>query len=121
MTSERLGFGRWREEDGALATAIWGDPEVTRLTGGPFTPEQVHERFTTEISNLRRDGIQYWPIFRLGAGEHLGCCGLRPRDVGAGVLELGFQLRREAWGRGYASEAAQTVIAWAAANAASQH
>ncbi len=116
MTSDRLGFGTWEKEDGKLATAIWGDPEVTRLTGGPFTTEQVYERLVTEISNLRSDGIQYWPIFRLDTGEQLGCCGLRPRDVAAGVLELGFQLRREAWGQGYASEAAKTVIAWAAAN-----
>lgn len=37
MVSERFGFGIGREEDADLAAAIWGDPEVTKLTGGPFT------------------------------------------------------------------------------------
>ncbi|SRR5258708_24505926 len=115
MASERLGFGVWAKDDEVLAAAIWGDPEVTRLTGGPFEPWQVRERLAAEISNLLRHGIQYWPIFRLDTGEHVGCCGLQPRDVAAGVLELGFQLRLEAWGQRYASEAARAVIAWAAA------
>jgi len=113
MVSERLGFGSWTQDDLPLAAAIWGDPEVTRLTGGPFTPRQVQARLDAEISNLLHHGIQYWPLFRLDTGEHVGCCGLRPRDMDAAVMELGFHLRREAWGHGYASEAAKAVIAWA--------
>jgi len=116
MTSQRIGFGEWADGDDGLAEAIWGDPEVTKLTGGPFSAEQVHARLASEIANLRRAGIQYWPIFRLDTGEPLGCCGLRPREAETGVFELGYQLRREAWGQGYASEAARTVVAWAAAN-----
>lgn len=114
MASERLGFGRWTKDDDGLAATIWGDAEVTRLTGGPFEPWQVRERLAVEISNHLRYGIQYWPLFRLDTGRHVGCCGMRPRDTAAGVLELGFQLRRDAWGQGYAVEAARAVIAWAA-------
>ncbi|WP_293905237.1 GNAT family N-acetyltransferase [Phenylobacterium sp.] len=115
MTSERLGFGTWTTDDDALATAIWGDPEVTRLSGGPFTPVQVRTRLEAEISNLLHHGIQYWPLFRRDTGAPVGCCGLQPRDPAAGVLELGYHLRREAWGQGYATEAGRAVIAWAAA------
>ena len=114
MRSERLGFGVWTQDDGALATAIWGDPDVTRLTGGPFAPWQVEARLANEISNGLDHGIQYWPLFRLDTAEHVGCCGLRPRTGDDAVFELGFQLRRASWGQGYASEAARTVIAWAA-------
>ncbi len=110
LTSERLGFRAWREDDEALALAICGDPEVTRYSGGPFTEAQVLRRLATEIANLRRFGIQYWPIFRRDDGAHLGCCGLRPRKEGPDVFELGFHLRREAWGRGYAFEAATAII-----------
>ena len=115
MTSQRLGFGVWRAQDVDLASAIWGDNAVTRWTGGPFTPDQVQARLSTEISDLIEHGVQYWPIFHLDTGDHLGCCGLRPRDADAGVLELGYQLRPGAWGRGYASEAARAVIDWAEA------
>ena len=114
MTSERLGFGVWTQDDGGLAAAIWGDPEVTRLTGGPFAPWQVEARLASEISNGLNHGIQYWPLFRLDTHEHVGCCGLRPRASDDTVLEFGFQLRRASWGQGYASEAARAVIAWVA-------
>lgn len=75
MTSTRLGFGEWMRDDTALATGLWGDPEVTRLTGGPFDPAQVLARLAAEISNLSHHGVQYWPLFRLDTGEHVGCCG----------------------------------------------
>lgn len=41
---------------------------------------------------------------------HLGCCGLRPYRLEDGIYELGFHLRPEHWGQGYATEAARAVI-----------
>lgn len=114
MLSERLGFGTWQNDDDALAATIWGDAEVTNLTGGPFTPKQVRERLDAEIANQRVHGSQYWPLFQLDRGTLAGCCRLRPRDMASGTLELGFQLCRNAWGQGYATEAAKAVIAWTA-------
>jgi [ribosomal protein S5]-alanine N-acetyltransferase len=113
--TDRLRFGIWREEDGPLAAAIWGDPEVTLLTGGPFSARQVAERLREEIENWQRFAIQYWPLFRVSDGHLVGCCGLRPRDIAAGILELGFQLCRDNWRQGFATEASCAVIDWARA------
>jgi ribosomal-protein-alanine N-acetyltransferase len=113
LTSTRLGFSAWTLDDLPLAAGLWGDPDATKLTGGPFTPAQVSERLEREISNLKRHGIQYWPIFLRETGEHVGCCGLQPRDAETGVYELGFQLCRAFWRRGLAREAAEVVIAHA--------
>ncbi|UZW57326.1 GNAT family N-acetyltransferase [Sphingobium sp. JS3065] len=113
MATARLRFGVWRDEDMALAQAIWGDAEVTKLTGGPFTVEDVAERLAVEISNWRLHGIQYWPVFHLSDGRLAGCCGLRPRDMNARIAELGFQFCADAWGQGFATEASTAVIEWA--------
>ena len=115
LRSERIGFRCWSVEDLDLAQRLWGDPEVTRLIGGPFTDEEVTTRLHREIETEREARVQYWPIFLLTNDQHLGCCGLRPYgDRPAGeVLELGFHLRRDAWGFGYAQEAARAVIAHA--------
>ncbi len=113
LASARLGFGTWSWDDLPLAMGLWGDPDVTRLTGGPFTAAQVRERLAKEIHNLEQHGIQYWPLFARETGEHVGCCGIQPRDAANGVCELGFQLRRAWWGRGLARDAAQVVIAHA--------
>lgn len=111
--TERLRFGLWHDDDDAMAQAIWGDPDVTRFTGGPFTPGQVMERLAREVGNGRRHGIQYWPLFLRADDRLIGCCGLRPREGEQGVAEFGFQFRPDAWGRGYATEAATTAIGWA--------
>jgi RimJ/RimL family protein N-acetyltransferase len=113
LTSARLGFSTWTHDDFPLAMGLWGDFEVTRLTGGPFTPTNIADRLEREVTNLQRHGVQYWPIFVLKTGEHVGCCGLQPRDPANGVCELGFQLCRAFWGRGLGREAAETVISYA--------
>lgn len=116
MATERLRFGIWQDDDAPLADAIWGDAEVTELTGGPFTTEEVAQRLASEIENWRVHRIQYWPVFGLAGSTLVGCCGLRPRDTNARVAELGFQLCRRSWGQGYAFEASRAVIEWARAH-----
>lgn len=110
LQTERLGFRPWSEDDLGLALGLWGDPEVTRLIGGPFSEEQVQERLSREIATQRSHGVQYWPMFLLTTGEHVGCCGLRPHRLEEKIYEIGFHLRRAQWGRGYAPEAARAVI-----------
>lgn len=110
LKSARLGFDVWSAQDFALALGLWGDSEVTKLTGGPFTEAQVSERLSREVANHERHRIQYWPNFLLRTGEHLGCCGLQPHFPNEGIYELGFQLRKVFWGQGFGREAAETVI-----------
>ena len=86
---------------------------MTRLIGGPFSREQVRKRLAREIATFREHGMQYWPIFLLTTGEHIGCCGLRPYNAGERVHELGFHIRKAHWRQGYAQEAARAVIAHA--------
>jgi RimJ/RimL family protein N-acetyltransferase len=110
MRSARLGFGEWTPDDSALALALWGDPRVTRLIGGPFSAAQIRDRLAREITHRAAHGIQYWPVFRLADDAHVGCCGLRPFPEQEGVREMGFHLRPEHWGQGYATEAGQAVL-----------
>jgi RimJ/RimL family protein N-acetyltransferase len=52
-------------------------------------------------------------MFLLETGEHIGCCGIHPRDKSKGVWELGCHLRRAFWSHRLGREAAQAVIAYA--------
>lgn len=110
MRTARLGFGRWTGDDLDLAMGLWADERVTRLIGGPFSEIQVRDRLAQEIATDTVHGIQYWPIFRLSDDAHVGCCGLRPYPDELGILEIGFHVRHEHWGRGYAAESARAVI-----------
>jgi RimJ/RimL family protein N-acetyltransferase len=70
----------------------------------------VAERLQAEITMNEQHGIQYWPIFALATGEHVGCCGIRPYDPPARIHEFGVHIRSACWRRGYAHEASRAVI-----------
>lgn len=118
MRTSRLGFSTWSRDDLALAMGLWGDARVTRLIGGPFSRRWIEERLVLEISTQSRCGFQYWPLFRISDDAHVGCAGLRPVPDSEGVLELGFHLRTEYWGQGFATESARAVIMYAFSTAA---
>jgi len=113
LRSERLGFRCWSQEDLPLAQELWGDIEVTRFFGGPFSDEEIRKRLEREIQRMNAYQFQYWPIHWLSDDEHVGCCGLRPYRLEDGIPELGFHLRPKFWGRGLAPEAARAVIDFA--------
>ena len=113
LKSMRLGFRCWSRDDLPLARELWGDIEVTRFFGGPFSCEEVGQRLEREIIRMNTHGFQYWPIHLLSDNEHVGCCGLRPYRPEGQVHELGFHLRPKYWGRGLALEAARAVIPFA--------
>jgi ribosomal-protein-alanine N-acetyltransferase len=72
---------------------------VTRsISAAPMTDEEVEGPLAREIAAQEAHGIQYWPVFLLATGEHLGCCGLRPYQPG--TPEVGVHLRSMHWGKG---------------------
>ena len=95
-------------DDAELAFSLWGNPEVMRFIGGPYSREKVIARVQSEIENLATKHVQYWPLFH--GDTFIGASGLRPRDD---IFTLGFHLLPEHWGRGYAPEAARAVISYA--------
>ena len=113
LKSARLGFRCWTEEDLPLALALWGDPEVGRFIGGPFTARKVEERLAEHIAMMKSHNMQYWPVFLLTGGEFAGCAGLRPYQLEKQIHELGVHLLPAYWGRGFAKEASQAVIEFA--------
>jgi RimJ/RimL family protein N-acetyltransferase len=111
LQSPRLGFRCWRDVDLPLAVNLWGDPAVTRyIAARGYTLHEVRIRLQSEIDSERTYRMQYWPIFLLATGEHIGCCGLRPRENQPEIPELGVHLVPHHWRQGYAFEAASRVI-----------
>jgi RimJ/RimL family protein N-acetyltransferase len=113
LTTRRLGFRVWTNDDLELALGLWGDPDVARMirAGGPPPRDEIASRLDLEIVSQREHGIQYWPIFLLATGAHVGCAGLRPYRPE--VPEFGVHLHRTYWGQGVAAEAATAVIRYA--------
>ncbi len=115
LETERLVLRRFTEADVDHLVALDGDPEVMRyLSGGAPTPRDVIERdilprflCSYEVSA----GFGYWAAIEKGSGDFLGWFSFRPRNgASSGEVELGYRLRRAAWGRGYATEGARALI-----------
>jgi [ribosomal protein S5]-alanine N-acetyltransferase len=113
LKSERLGFRWWTADDLPLAQQLWGDVEVTKYFGGPFSEDEVRKRYKRERARRMVHGYQYWVIELLATGEFVGVCGLQPNNPADEIIELGFHLVPKFWGQGLATEAARAVIPYA--------
>jgi [ribosomal protein S5]-alanine N-acetyltransferase len=111
--SKRIGFRWWTLDDFVIAKELWGDPEVTKLLSkAPLSDIKIRERLSSEIERAKTYGIQYWSMFELTTGQHIGCSGLRPYSPGESTYELGFHLRPSYWGKGFATEAGKAVLTY---------
>ena len=95
--------------------ALNSDPAVMRyITGRPDTPEDT-QRMIDQVKARWADwGYSWWAFIELGSGELIGagCVQHLGRDA-AKPHEIGWRLRRDRWGQGYASEAAQAMAMFA--------
>ncbi|GAA2258298.1 MULTISPECIES: GNAT family N-acetyltransferase [Kitasatospora] len=115
LETERLILRRFTPEDVDLLMELDSDPEVMRyLSGGRATPrEEVEERILPlYFSYYRRfPALGYWAALERAGGGFLGWFEFRPPDPDRpDEVELGYRLRRPAWGRGYATEGARALI-----------
>jgi ribosomal-protein-alanine N-acetyltransferase len=113
LKTAQLGFREWTQGDLPLAFSIWGDAEVTKYVGGPFSEKQVAERLSRETASMKTYGVEYWPIFLLETDEHVGAAGMRIYKLEEKIYATGYYLRRKFWGQGLASEAGRAVIEYA--------
>ena len=114
LETARLYLRPFTEADVENLFELDADPEVMRFVGGKPTPRQVieHELLPGYLSYYRRgDRYGFWAAIEKASGHFLGWFHFRPLD-GAGLdePELGYRLRVDAWGKGYATELSLALI-----------
>lgn len=109
----RLILRDWRAEDWAQFWAATNTPAVMRWLGGVCDDAKRSAAQDRLISYHRDHGHTFWCIERQSDGAILGFCGLkRSNQKGGpiGMMEVGWRLREDAWGQGYAKEAAAASL-----------
>lgn len=114
LATERLALREFTAADADLLVELDSDPEVVRyITGRPTPREEVETEVLPRIlaSYAAHPGFGVLAAHTLADGEFLGWFMFRPgRDRPAGHVELGYRLRRAAWGKGYATEGSLALV-----------
>lgn len=103
----------FEEADVSDLAAIYADPEGMRSKGGP-RPYGYAEHTVREA---RRDyqtcGYGFWAAVLKQEGRLIGWCGLLDQTIqDKPVVEIAYNLAKEYWGRGLATEAARAIKEW---------
>jgi RimJ/RimL family protein N-acetyltransferase len=115
LETERLQLRRFTPEDVENLVDLDGDPEVMHfITGGRPTPrdEIVDDVLPAFFRHYERyAGYGFWAAVERSTGQFLGWFHLRPAEgAPPDEVELGYRLRRSAWGKGYATEGSRALI-----------
>jgi len=111
IETERLVLRDWREEDAEPFIRHTNTPAVMRWLGGVQTEEVARQAIEGRVVRWQRErGFTFWVVERKDDRALLGFCGLKLADTEGspieGEYEVGWRLREDAWGQGYAKEAA---------------
>jgi RimJ/RimL family protein N-acetyltransferase len=115
LETERLVLRRFTEDDVDNLFDLDSDPDVMRfLTGGaPTTREAIQTRFLPAFRRYyeHSEGFGFWAAIEKSTGDFLGWFHFRPPEGSSpDEPELGYRLRKSAWGKGYGTEGSRALI-----------
>lgn len=111
IETERLVLRQFEPGEGQLIYTLNEDPEITRYTGDPVRDLDHAEEILREVIlpqySLYNHGR--WAVHTKPGMEFIGWCGLKYQPE-LDEIDLGYRFMKQAWGKGYASEAAMASI-----------
>jgi RimJ/RimL family protein N-acetyltransferase len=120
IATDRLILRHWHADDLVPFNAMCRDPDVMAHLGPLQSLDDTRAAIARQTAVQATHGHCFWPVERRADGEFLGFCGLKiaPEGIAGieGAVEIGWRLRRDAWGHGYAREAAEASLGWGFAN-----
>lgn len=113
LRTTRLLLRPWHAADRAPFAELNADPAVMEHFPAPLDRAASDALAGRIAADLDRDGWGLWALEAVATGRFLGFTGLaRPGFTAhfTPAVELGWRLARDAWGHGYATEAATAAL-----------
>ena len=104
----RLILRQFTEADGPLILSLNSNPEIVKYVHEPTlkTVEQAEKILQDIILPQYKNNLGRWAIHTKDNMDFIGWCGLKYRPE-LDEIDLGYRLMQKAWGKGFATEAAQ--------------
>ena len=115
LRTDRLYLRRWRTTDLQPFATLNADPRVMEHFPAPFSCEESDALAARIESHFEQHGFGLWAVEIADLAPFAGFIGLSvPRFEAhfTPCVEIGWRLAAEFWGRGYATEGAQAVVAF---------
>ena len=113
IRSDRLALREFSSDDLGLASEAAAAGEGEALPPGfPTNPDQLAQWFDNGMHLGGRESALHLMMLDPASGRIVGSIGLFHADWQVGSAEIGYGVRRDARGRGYATEALVAVARW---------
>ncbi len=128
LLTDRLRLNPLVDDDLDLAVEMYTDPEVVKYVCDAMTEDEVRQEMPDSVKRGGNGGIGIWCISDRKSGEKLGDTYLLPMPIDEedtdfslvvmgqmpdADIEIGYFLKRSAWGRGYATEVCKRMLQFA--------
>ncbi len=125
LQTERLTLTPFDAADVDLAIEMFTDPEVVKYAGGVIGEDEIRKDMPNWVKRGGNGCIGIWCITDRSSGEKFGDAALLPMPVEEddtdfslvvpgnmpdAEIEVGYFLKRSAWGNGYATEACKRIL-----------
>ena len=128
LFTERLRITPIVADDLDIALDLWTDPEVVKYICDVPTEAEIRQEMPDATKRGGNGGIGIWCMADRRSGEKLGSAYLLPLPIDKddtdfslvvmgqmpdAEIEIGYFLKRSAWGRGYATEVCKRLLLFA--------
>jgi len=128
LATDRLVLRPLVQDDWEMALEMFMDPEVMKFVADVSSEEALAEEMKAAIRRGAGGRIGVWCVLQRETGEKLGTAALLPLPIEEddtdwsllqedrypdAEIEVGYILKRSAWGNGYATEACHRLVQFA--------
>lgn len=128
LHSQRLRLAPYTPDDLDLDLAMWTDPAVVKYAGKVMSEPEIEKKRPNWTKRGGDGCIGIWTVADRRTGEKYGSAALLPMpieeddtdfslvipgEMPKAQIEIGYFLKRSAWGCGYATEACRRLLQFA--------